>query len=207
MSLPKQLTVCFKSFSKFSLTLPMGEHKQNQIFQCCLSLLILVWTNVCDSWRYPSDKSVKDLIFKKGYTIIEGNPVPLTDNNIIEQVISSFLFKVYKSLLQIMTMLFCNVGSRRTWNLLHRRPCEWDIKGRCSFQRSYEILGTIETQQAWGWCLAWEETGFQWWWRYWKPWRQDQRSHHQNELEEACYLLCFPLKEKKKICVRPLEKR
>lgn len=44
--------------------------------------------------RYPNGKSVKDLIFKKGYTIIEGNPVPLTDNNIIEQVISSFLFNV-----------------------------------------------------------------------------------------------------------------
>ena len=44
--------------------------------------------------RYPNGKIVKDLIFKKGYTIIEGNPVPLTDNNIIEQVISSFLFNV-----------------------------------------------------------------------------------------------------------------
>ncbi|KAJ4908985.1 60S ribosomal protein L7-1 [Raphanus sativus] len=39
------------------------------------------------TYGYPSDKSVKDLIFKKGYTIIQGNPVPLTDNNIIEQAL------------------------------------------------------------------------------------------------------------------------
>ncbi|XP_018442796.2 60S ribosomal protein L7-1 [Raphanus sativus] len=39
------------------------------------------------TYGYPNGKSVKDLIFKKGYTIIEGNPVPLTDNNIIEQAL------------------------------------------------------------------------------------------------------------------------
>ncbi|XP_010472880.1 PREDICTED: 60S ribosomal protein L7-1 [Camelina sativa] len=39
------------------------------------------------TYGYPNDKSVKDLIYKKGYTIIEGNPVPLTDNNIIEQAL------------------------------------------------------------------------------------------------------------------------
>jgi large subunit ribosomal protein L7e len=39
------------------------------------------------TYGYPNDKSVKDLIYKKGCTIIEGNPVPLTDNNIIEQAL------------------------------------------------------------------------------------------------------------------------
>ncbi|VVA95861.1 unnamed protein product [Arabis nemorensis] len=39
------------------------------------------------TYGYPNEKSVKDLIYKKGYTIIEGNPVPLTDNNIIEQAL------------------------------------------------------------------------------------------------------------------------
>jgi len=39
------------------------------------------------TYGYPNEKSVKDLIFKKGYTIIEEKPVPLTDNNIIEQAL------------------------------------------------------------------------------------------------------------------------
>lgn len=46
-------------------------------------VLIGIWLILC---RYPNLKSVKDLIYKKGYAKIEGQKVPLTDNNIIEQV-------------------------------------------------------------------------------------------------------------------------
>lgn len=37
-------------------------------------------------WRYPNLKNVRELIYKKGFAKIEGQKVPLTDNNIIEQV-------------------------------------------------------------------------------------------------------------------------
>lgn len=37
--------------------------------------------------RYPNLKNVKELVYKKGYARIEKKAVPLTDNNIIEQVL------------------------------------------------------------------------------------------------------------------------
>lgn len=43
------------------------------------------WDYIC-VWRYPNLKNVKDLIYKKGLAKIDKQRVPLTDNNIIEQV-------------------------------------------------------------------------------------------------------------------------
>ena len=37
-------------------------------------------------YRYPNLKSVRDLIYKKGLAKLEKDKVPLTDNNVIEQV-------------------------------------------------------------------------------------------------------------------------
>ena len=39
--------------------------------------------------RYPNLKSVNDLIYKKGLVKINKQRVPLTDNNIIEQVLET----------------------------------------------------------------------------------------------------------------------
>jgi len=36
------------------------------------------------TWGYPDLKSVRDLITKRGHTVVEGLRVPLTDNKIIE---------------------------------------------------------------------------------------------------------------------------
>ncbi|RVW36906.1 60S ribosomal protein L7-3 [Vitis vinifera] len=36
---------------------------------------------------YPNLKNVRELIYKKGFAKIEGQKVPLTDNNIIEQAL------------------------------------------------------------------------------------------------------------------------
>ena len=35
---------------------------------------------------YPNKKSVRDLIYKKGCGKIDNERIPLTDNNVIEQV-------------------------------------------------------------------------------------------------------------------------
>jgi large subunit ribosomal protein L7e len=39
------------------------------------------------TYGYPNLKNVKDLIYKKGYGLIDKQRVPLTDNNIIEQAL------------------------------------------------------------------------------------------------------------------------
>jgi hypothetical protein len=38
------------------------------------------------AWGYPNQKTVKELIYKRGFGKVNGNRIPLTDNKIIEQV-------------------------------------------------------------------------------------------------------------------------
>jgi large subunit ribosomal protein L7e len=38
------------------------------------------------AFGYPNHKSVKELIYKRGYGKVDGNRLPLTDNKVIEQV-------------------------------------------------------------------------------------------------------------------------
>jgi len=37
------------------------------------------------TWGYPNVKSVRDLIYKRGYGKVDGRRTPLSDNSIIEQ--------------------------------------------------------------------------------------------------------------------------
>lgn len=53
------------------------------------------------TWGYPNLRSVKDLIYKRGFGRVNGRRIPLTDNSIIEQKLSKFLlmnffFRFYK---------------------------------------------------------------------------------------------------------------
>jgi large subunit ribosomal protein L7e len=41
------------------------------------------------AWGYPNLKTVRELIYKRGYGKVDGNRVPLTDNRIVEQVLGS----------------------------------------------------------------------------------------------------------------------
>jgi len=41
------------------------------------------------AWGYPNLKSVRELIYKRGYGKVDGNRTPLTDNKIIEQALGS----------------------------------------------------------------------------------------------------------------------
>ncbi|XP_060586692.1 large ribosomal subunit protein uL30-like [Ruditapes philippinarum] len=41
------------------------------------------------TWGYPNLKSVRELIYKRGYGKVNGRRIPLTDNSIIEKVLGS----------------------------------------------------------------------------------------------------------------------
>lgn len=55
-----------------------------QITKATLGLLKRVEPYI--AWGYPNLKSVRELIYKRGYGKVDGNRIPLTDNKIIEQV-------------------------------------------------------------------------------------------------------------------------
>ena len=74
---------------------------------------------------------MKELIYKKGYAKIEGQKVPLTDNNIIEQVCNILLISL--TLLggiilrpkflspQLNSSVLAGVGE--AWHHVYRRSC------------------------------------------------------------------------------------
>ena len=41
------------------------------------------------AWGYPNLKTVKELIYKRGYGKVNKNRIPLTDNAVIEEVQTS----------------------------------------------------------------------------------------------------------------------
>lgn len=55
-----------------------------QINKATLGLLKRVEPYI--AWGYPNLKSVKELIYKRGFGKINNNRIPLTDNKIIEEV-------------------------------------------------------------------------------------------------------------------------
>jgi hypothetical protein len=55
-----------------------------QITKATLGLLKRVEPYI--AWGYPNLKTVRELIYKRGYGKVDGNRVPLTDNRIVEQV-------------------------------------------------------------------------------------------------------------------------
>lgn len=55
-----------------------------QITKATLGLLKRVEPYI--AWGYPNLKTVRELIYKRGYGKVGGNRVPLTDNKIVEEV-------------------------------------------------------------------------------------------------------------------------
>jgi hypothetical protein len=42
------------------------------------------------SWGYPNLKSVRELIYKRGFGKIEGRRIPITSNEIVESALGEF---------------------------------------------------------------------------------------------------------------------
>jgi hypothetical protein len=55
-----------------------------QINKATLGLLKRVEPYI--AWGYPNLKSVRELIYKRGFGKVQGNRIALTDNKVIEQV-------------------------------------------------------------------------------------------------------------------------
>lgn len=75
---------------------------------CCMKLLLLVF-------RYPNLKSVKELIYKRGYGKLDKQRIALTDNAIIEQVCACFVLVVVSSNLALSSYLPTCHCYRRHW--------------------------------------------------------------------------------------------
>ncbi|CAI4227585.1 unnamed protein product [Auanema sp. JU1783] len=42
------------------------------------------------AWGYPNQKSIHDLIYKRGYAKVNGSRIPITDNELIEKALGKF---------------------------------------------------------------------------------------------------------------------
>lgn len=74
--------------------LPMGNH----IFPVFSLLdaigLHKIFNNPLIYFRYPNLKSVRELIYKRGFGKVNKQRIALTDNSIIEKVINCVLYSV-----------------------------------------------------------------------------------------------------------------
>lgn len=80
-------------------------------------------------WRYPNFKNVQEIIYKKGYTKIDEKIVPLTDNNIIEQVSSLLIL--------VVIYFYINV-------LIDRRVWRYWLTGHLPFFFFLQALGKYD---------------------------------------------------------------
>ena len=48
------------------------------------------------TFGYPNLKTIKDLIYKRGFLKIEKSRIPITNNSIIENVLCKFQIKIEK---------------------------------------------------------------------------------------------------------------
>lgn len=100
------------------------------------------FTILRDFWslsRYPNLKSVRELIYKRGYGKLNKQRIALTDNSIIEQVhyfillllllLSQFEF-LHRMLL---TWLNDTLGTRQARSHIHWRSYPWDHNCRTPF--------------------------------------------------------------------------
>jgi large subunit ribosomal protein L7e len=53
-------------------------------------VIVTLFTFVCPDCSYPNLKSVKELIYKRGYGKLNKARTPLTDNSIIEEALGQF---------------------------------------------------------------------------------------------------------------------
>ena len=49
------------------------------------------------AWGYPSLKTVKELMYKRGYGKVDKSRIPLIDNSVIEQVNKANIRVVYQT--------------------------------------------------------------------------------------------------------------
>ena len=68
------------------------------------------------TWGYPNLKSVKELVYKRGYGSVEGRRVPLVDNSVIERKLGKFDILCVEDLIhEIMT---CGPNFKQAANFL-----------------------------------------------------------------------------------------
>jgi hypothetical protein len=59
-------------------------HAHPQVNKATMNMLQRVEPYI--TWGYPNLKTVRELVYKRGYGKVSKNRIPLTDNQIIEQV-------------------------------------------------------------------------------------------------------------------------
>lgn len=154
-----------------NLTLPMGRYR---LMFCCpqvfLSAAIANLQSLISfvSCSYPNLKSVRELIYKRGYGKLDKQRIPLTDNSVIEQVsfcqfISGFSVS-WCWQLKSSRCMFSGIG--QTWNYLCWRPCPRDHDCRAQLQAGQQLPMAIPAEGTFGWTQE-EEKSLRWRWRCW----------------------------------------
>ena len=168
------------------MSLPITSHFTVGTYFC-----YRFWIFCTSFFRYPNLKSVKELIYKRGYGKLNKQRIPLTDNSIVEQVwLLLFLFFYKVNFYNVWKVnvnwhnscIFWWTGSWETWYHLCWRSYSRDSHCWPSFQGSQQLPLAIQVEGSIGRHEEKEEP-LCWRRRCRQPWRFHQRAHQANELE------------------------
>lgn len=87
---------------KYSICFELSFSDPNLSFKATLNML-----RICEpyiTWGYPNLKSVRDLIYKRGFAKARGRRIPLTSNDIIERKLG--MLKISNSQNSLLTLDF-----------------------------------------------------------------------------------------------------
>lgn len=145
--LTRQLWTCFDLLSHMWL---MGKYIDNlfhswfETANKCFGFLKCFGTLFF--FRYPNLKSVKELIYKRGYGKVDKQRIALTENSVVEKVVDYPVYSIKCLFIstchsQSFCILFAHdsillLGSWQTWDHLCWRSCSWDHDCWTSFQGS-----------------------------------------------------------------------
>lgn len=74
-----------------------------RVFQATINML-----RVCEpyvTWGYPNLKSVRELIYKRGYAKIKGQRIPITNNRMVQRKLGSYFATVFHLKVHVPTVI------------------------------------------------------------------------------------------------------
>ena len=115
-------------------------------------------------YRYPNLKSVRELIYKRGYGKLNQQRTALTDNAIVEQNCNSKIVLFREGSVCFNLLLICyNVvtGSGKVWHYLYGRSHPWDNDSWTPLQAGKQLPVAILVEGNLGWSKE-EEKPLRW---------------------------------------------
>ena len=132
-------------------------------------------------FRYPNLKTIRDLVYKRGFAKAQGRRMPLSDNALIEKALGAWKYERIKELSSDQFNWVFRVDCRKVRNDLHWRFNPRNLHCWSPLQAGHELLVAFQAEQPYR-RMEKEDDSLCGRWRLWQPRRQIEHSVAKNDL-------------------------